>query len=105
MLCFVRLRTNVKETLHQLSCGTEKALRRLANVIRPIFLNKLIIFYGGAIAMTAMSVNNSVGDFTKFFAVGLADATALQIGVLFGEMNEERIHESVKFALRCCAVF
>ena len=105
MLRFVPRSTNVKETLHLLSCGTEKALRRLANVVRPIFLNKLIIFYGGAMAMTAMSVNNNVSDFTRFFAVGLADATALQMGVLFGEMNEEGIHESVKCALRYCALF
>lgn len=105
MLKFVPFSTNVKETLHLLSCGTEKALRRLANVVRPVFLNKLIIFYGGAMAMTAMSVNNSVSDFTRFFAVGLADATALMVGVLFGEMNEEGIHESVKCALRYCAVF
>ena len=68
-------------------------------------MNKLIIFYGGAMAMTAMSVNNNVSDFTRFFAVGLADATALQVGILFGEMNEEGIHESVKCALRHCALF
>ena len=105
MLRFVPLKTDVKEFLHLLYCGTEKAVRRLANVIRPVFLNKLIIFYGGAMAMTAMSVNNSVSSFAKFFGVGLADATALQIGVLFGEMNEEGIHESVKYAAKCCAVF
>lgn len=105
MLRFVPLSTDVKEMLHLLSCGTEKALKRLSNVIRPIFLNKLIIFYGGAMAMTALSVNTSVSDFTRFFAVGLADAIALQVGVLFGEMNEEGIHESVKCSLRCCALF
>ena len=65
----------------------------------------MVIFYGSAMAMTAMSINNSVSDFARFFAVGLADATALQVGVLFGEMNEEGIHESVKCALRCCLIF
>ena len=105
MLHFVPLKTNAKETLHLLSCGTGKALRRLTNVVRPIFMNKLIIYYGGAMAMTAMSVNNNVSNFAMFFAVGLAEATALQVGVLFGEMNEDGIHESVKCALRYCAVF
>ncbi|MCR5793902.1 MAG: hypothetical protein K6G61_00970 [Solobacterium sp.] len=105
MLEVLPLHTDLKEFLNLLSCGTEKALRRLTNVIRPLLMNKLIIFFGGSMAMTAMSVNHSVSDFTRFFAVGLADATALQVGVLFGEMNEEGIHESVKCALRYCAVF
>ncbi len=105
MLRIVPLSTNLREMLHLLSCGSEKALKRLSNLIRPLFLNKLVIFYGGAMAMTAMSVNNSVSDFARFFAVGLADATALQVGVLFGEMNEEGIHESVKCAVRYCTIF
>lgn len=105
MLRFVPLDTGVKEIMQLLSRGTEKALKRLANVIRPLIMNKLIIFYGGAVAMTAMSVNDGVSNFAMFFVVGLADATALQIGVLFGEMNEEGIHESVRCALRCCAWF
>ena len=75
MLHFVPLDMNAKEFGELMLRGTEKAVRRLSNVIRPIILNKLIIFYGGAVAMTAMSVNNSVGDFTRFFAVGLADAS------------------------------
>ena len=64
MLHFVPLDMNAKEFGELMLRGTEKAVRRLSNVIRPIILNKLIIFYGGAVAMTAMSVNNSVGDFT-----------------------------------------
>ena len=105
MLRFVPLRTSVREMLHLLSNGTEKALRRLSNVIRPVFINKLIIFYGGAMAMAAMSVENNVKDFTSFFAVGLADATALLVGVLYGEMNEDGIRETVKNALRRCGEF
>ncbi len=105
MLRFVAPEFSKKETLEFLSSGTEKSLRRLSNVIRPVILNKLILFYGGAMAMTAMSIQNSVYGFTAFFAVGLTDATALIVGVLFGEMNEDRIVESVKTALRCCGIF
>lgn len=50
MLHFVPLHTDWKEMLSLLSCGTEKALRRLGNILRPIVLNKLIIFYGGTLA-------------------------------------------------------
>ena len=105
MLTFVSLDTNIKETLQLLSNGSEKAVRRLSNVIKPVFMNKLIIFYGGAMAMTAMSVENSITDFTSFFAVGLADATALMVGVLYGEMNEYGIHQSVRCVLKYSNIF
>lgn len=105
MLRFVPLRTSLKEIGNLLSCGTEKALRRLGNVIRPIMINKLIIFYGGAMAMTAMSVESSLCDFSQFFAVGLADAAALLAGVLFGEMNDEGIEETGRCVHRYCARF
>ena len=105
MLRFVPLNTGAKEMLRLLSNGTEKALRRLGNVIRPVLVNKLIIFYGGALAMTAMSVESSLCDFSQFFAVGLADAAALLVGVLFGEMNDEGIREANKCIQRNCALF
>ena len=105
MLHFVRLATSFKEFMQLLSRGTEKAIRRISAVIRPIIMNKLIIFYGGAMAMTAMSVEHSVSNFVYFFAVGLADTIALMVGVLYGEMNEEGIHQAVRSALRYCAVF
>lgn len=105
MLRFVPLKTNVKEVLSVLSSGTEKALRRLGNVVRPVLVNKLIIFYGGALAMTAMSVESNLCDFSQFFAIGLADAASMLVGVLFGEMNDEGIHEAVKCVHRYCLLF
>lgn len=105
MLRFVALKTSLKEMLSLLYNGTEKALRRLCNILRPILVNKLIIFYGGALAMTAMSVQTSLQGFSQFFAVGLADAVALQIGVLFGEMNDEGIREAGKCIRRNCVIF
>ena len=105
MITFAPLKTNIKEILQLMSYGSEKAVRRLSNVVKPIFMNKLIIFYGGTIAMTAMSVQNSVTDFTAFFAVGLADTIALMVGVFYGEINELGIQQSVKCALRYCNIF
>lgn len=105
MLQFVPLSTSVKEMLYLLSNGTEKALRRVGSVLRPVLVNKLIIFYGGAVAMTAMSVRSSLGDFSQFFCVGLADAAAMMVGVLFGEMNDEGIRETGSCIHRLCIWF
>ena len=105
MLRFVPLHTSAREMLRVLSNGTEKALRRLGSVLRPVLVNKMIIFFGGALAMTAMSVESSLINFSQFFAVGLADAAAMLVGVLFGEMNDEGIREANKCIQRNCALF
>ena len=72
-----------------LSLGTEKAWRRFGNVLRPVFINRLILFYGSAAAMTAMSIRNNVTNFTEVFAVGIADAVGLLAGMYYGEKNAE----------------
>lgn len=93
------------ELLRMFSCGTEKALRRVGSVLRPLLVNKMIIFYGGTLAMSAMSVRSSLCDFTQFFAVGLADAVALLGGVFFGEMNDEALRETGNCVHRNCAIY
>ncbi|MBQ3425818.1 MAG: ATP-binding protein [Clostridia bacterium] len=93
MLCFTRLSTSFREMRELLSYGTEKALRRVTNVIAPVVVNNIIIFYGGADAMAAMTIQKDMLNFVEILAVGLADATSLQMGVLFGEKNDEAIRE------------
>ena len=105
MLRFVRLRTDVREMLSLVYNGTEKALRRVGSVVRPVLVNKLIIFYGGSMAMTAMSVRSNLCDFSQLFAVGLADTAAMLVGVLFGEKNDEGIREAGSCLHRACLIF
>lgn len=105
MLHFTKLDTSFKEMLKVLSFGTEKALRRLSNVIAPIFINKIIIHYGGSTAMTAMAVEKQLMDFAEFMGVGLADSTSLQIGVFYGEKDDESIREVGNLVHRYTAIF
>ena len=105
LLHFVPLHTDLREFAHILSLGTEKAWRRLGNVIRPVFVNQLILFYGGKMAMTAMSVRGSICELSEVFAVGLADTVGLLAGIYFGERNEEAQNALGRSAHRICAVF
>ena len=93
MLQFTKLDTSFREMRELLGYGTEKALRRITNVIAPILLNQIIIFYGGANAMAAMTIQKNVLNFAEFLPVGLADAVSLQVGVLYGERDDEAIRE------------
>ena len=87
-----------------LSLGTEKAIRRLGNVIRPVIVNRLVLYYGQTLVMTAMSVRGSVCEFTEIVAVGLADTVGLLTGIYFGERNEEAIHRMGKTVHQYCIV-
>lgn len=91
ILHFVRPRVSVKEFLNMLTTGSEKAVRRLANTLRPIILNTVIISYGGAAAMSVLSVRNNFSNFVEIFGAGIASAVALLTGVYYGEINQEGI--------------
>ena len=104
-LHFVPLQTSFREFFHLISFGTEKAWRRLGNVIRPVFINRTIMFYGGAIAMTAMSIHGNITNFTEIFAVGLADTVGLLTGIYYGEKNEEAQINMGRTAHKVCTVF
>ena len=105
LLRLTALNTSFSEFFHMLSLGTEKAWRRFGNVLRPVFINRLILFYGSAAAMTAMSIRNNVTNFTEVFAVGIADAVGLLAGMYYGEKNAEAQTVLGKNAHRTCAVF
>ncbi len=94
MLRLTKLETSWAEMAEILSLGTEKASRRIASVIAPIALNQMIVSFGGSLAMSAMAVQNNVYNAVAFMAVGLADATALQAGIFYGEKNAEAIRET-----------
>lgn len=105
MLRFVKPNITVKEFLEMLVNGGEKAIKRLANTIRPIILNIIIIGYGGTAAMAALSVRNNFSNFAEIFGAGIASALSLLVGVYFGEINEEAIEEVCTYAQKLIAVF
>lgn len=105
MLHFIKPNTNLKEIFMIISLGTEKVIRYTLNTISLIIVNKLIIYYGGTLAMSAMAVRNNVDDFADIMALALAEAVSLQMGVLYGERNSEAIRATGKYAHKCCALF
>ena len=91
ILHFVKPDIPVREFLRMLVYGSEKAVRRLANTLRPIILNTAIISYGGTAAMSAFSVRNNFSNFAEIFGAGIASAVSLLTGVYYGEINAEGI--------------
>ena len=104
MLRFVRPGVSVREFLRMLTDGGEKAVKRAANMIRPIILNTIIISYGGTMAMSALSIHNNFSGFVEIFLSGIAEAVVLLTGLYFGERNEEGIREVTACSYRSIAL-
>lgn len=93
VLHLVRPDVPFKEFMHMIADGSDMAVRRLSTTVRPIILNAIIISYGGATAMSVLSVRNSLSNFVDIFAVGVASAVSLLSGVYYGKINAEAIEE------------
>lgn len=105
MLQFTSFNTSIKEFFYLLKLGMGRALRGVCNVIQPIWVNKIIIFYGGTIAMSSISVMNSLYSFFAFLAIGLGNAVALMVGVSYGEGDEAGIRKVGNCGQRNCLLF
>ena len=107
MLHLVRPNLSVREFVQMLGNGGERAFKRLFNTLRPVFLNTIIIAYGGAVAMSALSVRNSFANFAEILGSGIASAVSLLTGLYYGEVNDEAI-ETVdrceRRAVRVCCL-
>ena len=105
MLRFTRFQTSFREMLDVLSRGSERALRALGKVVSPMIVNRIVLYFGGALAMSAFSIQKDLMEFTEILAMGLADAAALQAGVYYGEKNAETMRAMGRTAHRTCFIF
>ena len=104
-LHLVKPHISVSEFIRMLTNGSEKAIKRMMNTLRPIFLNMIIIAYGGTVAMSALSIRNNFADFIEIFGAGIASAISLVVGVYYGEVNEEGIEETGHFGHKMILIF
>ncbi|MBR5087856.1 MAG: ATP-binding protein [Ruminiclostridium sp.] len=104
MLRFTKANMTITELLETFQLGSERATTSLGVVVSSSILNRLILYYGGTLAMSAYAVQKDMFTFSEVFAVGLANATALQTSVNYGEMNGEYVYATGKIAHRNCLI-
>lgn len=80
--------------------GLPRATKRIANTIRPILLNRLVLSIGASSAMAALSVRNNLNNIMDIFGSGLISATLLMISILYGEQNATGIRQITREVLR-----
>ena len=80
--------------------GLPKAIRRVANMLRPLFLNHLVLALGGGTAMSVMSIRNSLEGIGDVVGSGIAAAVMLMIAVLFSEENRDGIMQVCRLTMK-----
>lgn len=76
-----------KELGSMVAMGLPKAIRRVANMLRPLILNRLVLTLGGSAAMSAMTIRNSLDGMGDVVGSGIAEVADL-----------------ATFAIRCMAI-
>ena len=100
MVRFVRFHMGIQEFLNMLYIGSNKAVKRVCKLIRPIIVNAIIISYGGAVAMSALAIRNNFFDFVNILPTGIVGATSLLVSIYYGEVNEEAIRSTGSYVHR-----
>ncbi len=96
---FVRPGAHSLRTLASiLSTGLPKGLIQVANILRSLALNSIIIAFLGSIGMSVMTVCINVLMIANIFVGGVSDALLPIVGTLFGERDGYGIRQTMKSA-------
>lgn len=80
--------------------GLPRATKRIGNIIRPLIMNRMIIAAGGAVAMSAFSVEQNVRYVMESVGVGIGGGIFLIGGMLLGEKDYNMLKTSCKVSIQ-----
>ena len=80
--------------------GLPRATKRVGNIIRPLIMNRMIILAGGAVAMTAFSVEQNVRYVVESVGVGIGGSIFLLGGMFLGEKDYSMLKSCCKVSLQ-----
>lgn len=103
----IRLKINAfdfKEFLHVVKFGLPKLTKRLCKCVTPMFTNRMILSFGGSVAMAAISIQNNLIDFLMIIGVGIAESLCLVVQVLYSEKDWNGIQRTARTAIRALII-
>jgi Na+-driven multidrug efflux pump/anti-sigma regulatory factor (Ser/Thr protein kinase) len=83
-----------------MTSGFPRVTKRLCNFIRPIFLNRWVLFIGTSTAMAAMAVQNSLRDFILLPSSAVSSAVLLITAVMYGDEDQSALRQLLTLAMR-----
>lgn len=100
LLKFTRLRGGMDELKQVIMTGIPSALNRGCMTVRGIVLNRLLLVLGGSIAVSALSVQNTVNQMLSSVTMGVGMTVVMMAGIFYGERDESALGRTLKVSLR-----
>lgn len=100
LLCKFRIKgINLLTIKDVLIYGFPKATVRICNTLRPLIINRWILYLSTSSAMSAVGLNNSIRDFFRIPETAVALAVMLIAGVFYSEQDKHSLQKLVKMSL------
>lgn len=87
-----------------INIGLPRATKRIGNLVRPLIINRLIIFAGGSIAMASFTVEQNIRYLVESVGVGIGGAAFLLVGMFLGEKDLLSLKATTKNSVQIIAV-
>ena len=79
--------------------GFPKATVRVCNTLRPLLVNRWVMFLSTSAAMSAVGINNNIRDFFRIPETAIALTVMLIAGTLFGEKDKTSLKKFVRISM------
>ena len=100
IMCHIKLRgIQLRGLKDVLIIGFPKATVRMCNTLRPLLINRWIMFLSTSAAISAVGINNNIRDFFRIPETAVALAVMLIAGTFYGEQDKESLKKVVRISM------
>lgn len=100
IMCHIKLRGIQFHIIKDvLIIGFPKATVRVCNTLRPLLINRWIMFLSTSVAMSAVGINNNIRDFFRIPETAIALAIMLIAGTFYGEQDKQSLKKIVQISM------
>lgn len=100
IMCHIRLRGIQPKVLKDvLVIGFPKATVRVCNTLRPLLINRWIMFLSTSAAISAVGINNNVRDFFRIPETAIALTIMLIAGTFYGEQDKVSLKKIARISM------
>ena len=89
-----------KELVQVVLVGLPSALNRACMSVRSIALNYLLISLGGAVAVSALAVQNNINQVLSSVTMGVGMTCMMLAGVFYGEKDSKALEKTLRVSLK-----
>ena len=100
IMCTFRFRGIKLQYLKEIfDLGLSKATVRVCNTLRPLIINRWILFLASSSALAAVGVNNNIRDLFRIPETAVALSVMLIGGIFFGEQDKTSLKKLIRITM------